>query len=530
MANTLKQLIDYSKANPDSPVASKLQKAITAGAYDEQASQEGVDLSWAGRPKYEAPAEQPSAYEQKIVEPLRKFSTGVAKGVLETGRQVGKFGQEILQQTAGRVVEKVTGVSKEKLGNPIYEGETPEALKPEEGAETIGFATEKIAEFFTPLGVVSKGKAALAATEAPFLLRLLGNVALETGATTAVGALQGQNLEELETTAGYTAALEAAPGLVGALARSPAGKPIIKYLAEKIPSRLLNSIIRPVDKAFDFGKNPGLGVVEEGITANTRGGLLTKIGQKKTEVGQEIGRMISAPEIMAKQLDITNSILEPIKIAKQQALQSGERALFGRLDDIEKGFTELFIAGEKGIEPAGTKLLFGLTPKQAHELKINVGRATRWTGQAFDNDVNQVRVQIYRNLDRVLDEAIPGIEGLNKRYANLLTAEKNLEKTDKRMQRLIMSGLIPSVTGGIGFGAAIATGDQPLEAVGKGLLVGAGAKFAGSTPVKTRLAQVFSKLKPNDQEKVFRIIPALRNIVFGVEAVPEETKQTPNEE
>ena len=93
-----------------------------------------------------------------------------------------------------------------------------------------------------------------------------------------------------------------------------------------------------------------------------------------------------------------------------------------------------------------------------------------------------------------------------------------------------MSGLIPSVTGGIGFGAAIATGDQPLEAVGKGLLVGAGAKFAGSTPVKTRLAQVFSKLKPNDQEKVFRIIPALRNIVFGVEAVPEETKQTPNEE
>lgn len=51
---TLRELIDYSKANPQSDVAFKLQKAITGGAYDQQAANEGVDLSWAGRPKMTA--------------------------------------------------------------------------------------------------------------------------------------------------------------------------------------------------------------------------------------------------------------------------------------------------------------------------------------------------------------------------------------------------------------------------------------------------------------------------------------------
>lgn len=47
---TLKELIEYSKANPQSDTAFKMQKAITGGAYDEEANQTGVDLSWAGRP------------------------------------------------------------------------------------------------------------------------------------------------------------------------------------------------------------------------------------------------------------------------------------------------------------------------------------------------------------------------------------------------------------------------------------------------------------------------------------------------
>lgn len=66
--NTLKQLIDYSKANPASDIASQLQQAITSGAYDQQAVDEGVDLSWAGRP---VPTDQ-QLKEGKIINLLRE--------------------------------------------------------------------------------------------------------------------------------------------------------------------------------------------------------------------------------------------------------------------------------------------------------------------------------------------------------------------------------------------------------------------------------------------------------------------------
>ena len=70
-------------------------------------------------------------------------------------------------------------------------------------------------------------------------------------------------------------------GSVGKFLKSKPGQSAVKFLTEKIPSRIVNSILRPQNKAFDFGRDPGKGVVEEGIVASTRGSLLTKIGQKK---------------------------------------------------------------------------------------------------------------------------------------------------------------------------------------------------------------------------------------------------------
>lgn len=454
-------------------------------------------------------------------ETLGNVAVGLGKGVLSTAKNLGTLGQEVAQQTAGRAVEAITGVPKEELGTPLYEKGTPESQKaneflaPETTGQSVGFGLEKIAEFFSPAGVVSKAKAAITATHAPYLLRLLGNVVAETAGTTAVGVAQGQSAEELKGIAGVTAGFEAVPGIIGAVAKSPVGQPIVKYLSEKIPSKLVNSIIKPDNKAFDFGRNPGLAVAEEGIIANTRGGLLTKIGEQKSIVGKEIEQAISAPEIAAKQIDATKAILEPLKSAKQKALQSGETGLYNRLNDLESGFTRLFIEGQGGAEVAGTKLLTGLNPKQIQELKINVGQSTRWTGQAFDNDVNQVRVAIYRNLDNMLDESVPGIAQLNSRYANLLTAEKNLERTDKNMQRLVISGLRTTGLGGVGFGASIVGGDPLSEAALKGVATGVGFEALGSPAVKTRLATQFAKLGNDTQSSILKALPFLRNILLG---------------
>lgn len=48
---SLSQIIAYSKANPTSQYAKQAYTLIKSGAFDQQAQKEGVDLSWAGRPK-----------------------------------------------------------------------------------------------------------------------------------------------------------------------------------------------------------------------------------------------------------------------------------------------------------------------------------------------------------------------------------------------------------------------------------------------------------------------------------------------
>lgn len=50
MAIKLQQAIDYSKANPSSDYAKKIGSAIKSGSFDQIAAEQGVDLSWAGRP------------------------------------------------------------------------------------------------------------------------------------------------------------------------------------------------------------------------------------------------------------------------------------------------------------------------------------------------------------------------------------------------------------------------------------------------------------------------------------------------
>lgn len=451
---------------------------------------------------------------------LKGFSTGFTKGLLEGGRQLGKLGQEVAQQTAGRVLETATGRPKESFGSKLYEGQTPDILKPNTTAETVGFGTEKVAEFFAPIGVTNKARVALNATRAPFLLKLLGKAGVEATATGGVAALQGQTFEDIKDIGLAAGGLELATGVVGKLINTPVGKKAISYLTEKIPARQLNSIIKPDNKAFNFGKDPGLAVSQEGITSFTRGGLLTKIAQSKEKIWKQ------AEQLMAKQgdiaLDVMPAISQPLQEAKQNAINIGEKTLWSRLDDLEQGLTNLFSKTEKGIAPSGTKLLDQLSPKQVQEMKSLLGQSTKWTGQAFDNDVNQVRVQIYRNLDGILDNAVPGIDKLNNRYANLLTAEKNLERTNKNIQRMVSLGLRQTGVGtAVGLGS-LATGDSGLESA---LKAGGGvALFSalGSTGFKTNFANQLTKLKPSEQEKIFRLLPALRNVYFGVTKPTQE--------
>src|SRR5574343_1987117 len=50
-----------------------------------------------------------SFYQRNIVEPLKGFSTGVAKGELSTLKGLGSLGTQLVDQTAGRVTNLLQG-------------------------------------------------------------------------------------------------------------------------------------------------------------------------------------------------------------------------------------------------------------------------------------------------------------------------------------------------------------------------------------------------------------------------------------
>lgn len=418
-------------------------------------------------------------------------------------------------------------------------------IEPKNTAQTIGFTGEKIAEFVAGTGKGSIGIGdkttsipALTNQAGEFVSKssgggTLGSIlgkATEIGTRaglTGTGALltssaQGEKIEDSAKIGAGVGAFEAVLGTTGLvtnrlLATKP-GQAIVKWLTEKIPSRLINSIIRPAEKDFSFGKNPGLGVAEEGITANTRGGLVTQINQKRKTVGSEIENLITKPENAQKILNVEDAITTPIQEAKRKAIQAGEQGLYNRLVELENGLTKEFIEQEGKLSISGSKNLQGISPKDAQGIKFTVEENTRWTDQAFDNDINKVRVQIYRNLDNMLDDAVPGIDALNSRYANLLTAQSSLTKRNKQLERLVLLGLRSTGVGTtIGVGSAV-SGDSGVESVMKGLIAAGAFNLFGSTAVKSRVASYLNSLGNSQRETLFELYPTLRNVYLGVRA------------
>ena len=502
-------------ADDDTILQSIIQGNPNLGNSFKQAQQRGAQSSQIIDEiiKQNPKEKEVDGFLQKISKPLSRFSTGFTKELLERGRTLGKIGQEFLQQTAGRGVEKITGVPRQELGAPIFEGERPEALKPVGRAEEIGAGVERVAEFFVPGTLITKGlKARLAISTASDALQILSRVGIGAAETAGVTALQKGTPGEIAGAGAFGALIPGGPGK--GILNSAIAKPAIKFLTESLPSRMVNSILRPVEKSFDFGRNPGQGVVGEGITANTRGQLLTKISEKKQEIGSQIGTLLGRAK--DKVLDLNQSVLKPIDEAIEKAVRAGEQALVTRLQSVKDGLTKTFKLGKDGkVQITGDKNLV-VNPGEAQKIKIELGQNTRWTGQAFDNDINKVRVQVYRNINNLIDGAVSGSIKLNQRYANLLSAEKSLERSNKNIQRLVLAGLRQTGIGGIGFGASIVSGESFTEATLKGLAVGAGFKLAGSVAVKTRAAKVLNSLGKTQRDTLFEVIPGLRNLILGI--------------
>lgn len=526
----------------------------------------------------------------KVV-PGGELAVGATKGLLSTGRNLGGLGIRAIRAIAPETGEKLANFWPEALNG------AREAMKPQSIPAKIGFGGEQAAEFAIPGGAVSKGaKAAEGAIDAAKIapvaskaFKLLTRGGLEAASAGGVTAAQGGSGKDIAENAAVGGALPA----VGAVLKKGA-----TALAEKAAPALANKLLRPVptqlENAARFGRNPGQAIADEGIVATSHGDLVTRIGERKQDVGSQIGNMLkstpqntikaaglvdkgsiggkvqmlehpdfpgvtaaakaehltdpgAARKIVAEKLRafaehplpgqdptklrstadamekssvgmidagkiVNGHIDDAIKNVLSGKMEGGQ-ALIDRLEEMRSQITQQRHLVEGKVQNLAPKNL-NLSPADAHTLKRQIGDSAKWTGQAFDGEVNQVKRGIYRDLNGEVQKAMPGVKDLQDRYGNLLEAEKAAEREAARHEARNPFGLVDAVTGGAGAAIGAAHGGTP-EAAFLALALPAARKMLQSPLAETIGVQGLKKAPKAVSPEFLKFV---RNAAFGAQS------------
>lgn len=385
------------------------------------------------------------------------------------------------------------------------------------GAFNVGQLAGEITTLAAPVGAAGKlvGGATTKAMGARKGAGLVGKLAQ--AGTEGVAFTAGQGLIEGERQSLKDFALNAGINMV-----FPGGGAIAKKVGETAPQRIINSLIKPLQKDFAYGKNPGKTVAELGIVANDFDELISKIKSTKTSVGENIGAVIakSSPQLQS-QIDLYTS-LSPIDEALAIANKSPRTnsSVIQRLESVK---ADLVDNVNQGIDPQSFKSI--------------VGDLTKWTGNASDDAiVNKALKQVYGKtsgeMDNVLKttltpEEFAAYKKSAEQYGNLISAENAATYRDNIVKRADLvsfgaknSALLAALS------TAVATGGGGLTTILAGL-GGAAVDKAMATPAfKTRLASYLSKLAPKDVKTFFDTVPGAKNLYRNeqIEGLINKTK------
>lgn len=262
-------------------------------------------------------------------------------------------------------------------------------------------------------------------------------------------------------------ALETAGNLRNTAAEKVAG-PIVR----KPPSATANDLKFGRNPARAITREPGLG--QHLTDAGRSQALKTRLG----ELGQAIDQHLSTPEAQATgPIDIESLIDEAHASAIKTPTAKLNPGLQQRIDTLADALKSQFGDLQK-------------QPLEAAQMKREVGQATGWTGQAFDNEANQFLVDVYQKINKQVNEQVPSVAPLNERYADALSAKKAIDRNIAFNSNRPMSvgrGLL-----GAGGGAAGTIAGEFLGGPA-GAAVGAGIDLARTKPVRWALGRTVAE-------------------------------------
>lgn len=390
-----------------------------------------------------AAAPAPSGPQPEAENPVSNLGLGITKGFWNTASGVS------------RLINKIPGIG-ETLAPKEGIDAMQEIAKPRGTAQKLGYGAEQTGEYF--LAPEAEGAS------------LPLKAAIQAGGAGIVSGLQSHTREGALTGAAAGAVTPFAQKAVGAL-------------ADAVGPRIYNTIIRPASRDFRYGANPGRAVYDEGIIAGSKPSLLNKVKAAREAVGSDIGSTLSSPANAARLVD-KGPAIHSVDDAVDEALRLGNPDLADQYQKLGTQLTTTYRRGPQG--PIGSPRAFAEPPADVNELKQAVGAETNW-GSPYATEVNKLKRGTYGRLRDAIEQQVPEVGPLNKRWGGLREAETDLQNAIGIQQRSAPISL-SDIGYGIGFGGLGAMHD-PATALATGIGSIALKKGLGSTAAKTLATQ-----------------------------------------
>lgn len=358
--------------------------------------------------------------------------------------------------------------------------------------------------------------------------QIVKDIGIKTAKKAAIGATEGygydvsNNLQEGKTDA-FTPGMGTVLG--GSVPIAIGGLQAGVALSKDTAPRFINSLIKPKQADFSYGKDPGRTVSELGITGNSISDFANNIHTAKQEIGTQLGEIYASPTNANIKINAQSEI-EKIDAAIQNAAKGGKENQ-GIVSTLQN--TKDALLYEHGIDAEGNIVKMGdtprdisaLSPQEAFDLKKVVSEQTKFTGRPSDDKtVNAILKDIYSGLKEKLNTQLgknnPEIEKLNQQYADLTSAELATRNRNAIIQRADQVSMPVKIGGVAGIISAVSTGHIGIGT----LLVSAGAgaldKAMSSTAVKTRIAAWLGSQKPSAVNALISQNPEIRAVLYRV--------------
>lgn len=214
-------------------------------------------------------------------------------------------------------------------------------------------------------------------------------------------------------------ALQNAPG-IAKTAKKVLNTPLVDAVRDAAAQQMAGPVVRKTPTAtmndLKFGRNPAEAITKEpGLEGVTVSGLRDGVAQRMNEIGQVMDQTLQSAPGRNQIIDTEPIISQAAADAKNTPLAKLNPGLSDRIDSLSDALKTQFGSLQKN-------------PLEATQFKRDVGEAAKWTGQPFDNEANQFLVQVYRGVKDEVNAAVPEVQPLNERYADLLSAKAALDR------------------------------------------------------------------------------------------------------